>query len=87
MIWVEIVFHKEIDWRTVVGCNVKNLSREEAIIPTNWVEPSDCMPEWSDQGYRELPLVVLKDAEDDCLDEDDVDDDSTPMTFGERHEH
>jgi hypothetical protein len=35
MIWAEIVLHKEVDWRTIVGRNVRNLTRKEAIIPTN----------------------------------------------------
>ncbi len=44
------------------------------------------MPEWFNRGYGGLPLVVLKDVEDNWSDEDDVDDDPAPVTFGERHE-
>ena len=85
MIWAEIVLHKEVDWRTLAGRNVTNLTREHTMIDTNWVGPSDCLPMWSNRGQFGFPEVVLPDAEDDSSDDNDVHHAPAPVTFGERH--
>lgn len=83
MVWAEIVLHKDVDWRTAQGRNVDNYNRTDAVIDTQWTGPSDCMPEWSNRGYLQQPSVVLRDAEDEWSDDNDVE---APTTFGQRHE-
>jgi hypothetical protein len=49
MVWAEIVLHKDVDWHTVYGRNVSGLNRDLWMIPTNWIGPSDCWPQWSNR--------------------------------------
>ena len=86
MIWAEIVLHKEVDWRTLTGRNVAHLTRHQAMIDTNWTGASDCLPEWSNRGQFGFPPVVLPDAEDESLEDDEADDTPATATSVERHE-
>lgn len=49
MVWAEIVLHKDIDWTTVMGLNVRQLDRSREFIPTNWMGPSDCYTCYSER--------------------------------------
>src|SRR5579875_663169 len=49
MVWAEIVLHKDVDWSTVAGLNVRFLNRTKTFIDTKWVGPSDCMALWSNR--------------------------------------
>jgi hypothetical protein len=48
-VWTEIIMHKDVDWRTVYGRNVSRLNRGLWMIPTNWIRPNDCWPQWSNR--------------------------------------
>lgn len=86
MIWAEIVLQKDVDWRTVPAKDKKTkLTCDKAVIDTNWVGPSDCMPQWSNRGQFGFPVEPLPDAEDDD-DEDDEEDLPPPPPLPERHE-
>lgn len=85
MIWVEIVLHKDVDWHTIIWCNLKDLTCKDKVIDTTWLGPSECMPKWSNRSYGQQPSVVLLDAEDEWLDDNDVDDAPPTVTFGKRH--
>lgn len=74
-----------MDWRTVYGKFVKDMNRNDAVICTSWIGPSDCMPEWSNRGQFGFPATIMPDAEDPVTDDDD-EDAPAPVTFGERHE-
>jgi len=87
IIWAGIVFHKEVDWHTLVGHNVANLSCKDTMIDTNWTRPNDCMLDWSNRGQFGLPSVVLKDVEVDSSSFDEVNDAFALVTFGKRHKH
>lgn len=83
MVWAEIVLQKDVDWRTVIGKDKKSkLTCDKAVIDTNWVGPSDCMPSWSNRGQFGLTLDPLPDAEDD----DDEETLPPPPPLPERHE-
>ena len=62
MVWAEIVLHKDVDWTTVYGKNVSRLNRDLRMIPTNWIGPSDCLPQWSnrrsDSGSYDTPPIT-----------------------------
>jgi hypothetical protein len=62
MVWAEIVLHKDVDWRTVYGRNVSHLNRDLWMIPTNWIGPSDCWPQWlnriSNSGNYSAPTIT-----------------------------
>jgi hypothetical protein len=92
MVWAEIVLHKDVDWRTVYGRNVSNLDRSHHMIPTAWIGPSDCVPQWSNRGANVGNVAV---ADDDTSQwevrprnssrQRDVED--YPVTFGTPHSY
>jgi len=47
MVWSEIVLHKDVDWGTIYGINVKDLNCNDLVISMSWRAASNCMPEWS----------------------------------------
>ena len=53
MVWAEIVLHKDVDWSTMAGLNVRLLDRSQHFIPTTWDRPNDCWPRWSNRRYGE----------------------------------
>ena len=83
MVWAEIVLQKDVDWRTVIGMNKKTkMTANQAVILSNWVGRSDCMPAWSNRGQYDYPPWPMKDAEDD----DDEEALPPPPPLSERHE-
>jgi len=93
MVWAEIVLHKDVDWRTVYGRNVDRLNRSQHMIPTNWMGPSDCVPQWSNRRAN-VPTVADDDVDTsqwevrrrDNPQERNVED--YPISFGtHQHEH
>ena len=89
MVWAEIVLQRDVDWRTVIGKDKKTkMTCDKAVIDTNWVGPSDCMPVWFYRGQFGFPPEPMPDAEDDSDDDDNDDEEDLPPPppFLKRHE-
>ena len=95
MVWAEIVLHKDVDWRTVIGKNVSQLNRTFKVIPTAWNGPSDCMPEWSNRrantGRYDAPAIAQPHEHRSHGDHEEYNpyraaDNNPPQTFGTTHD-
>ena len=50
MVWAEIVLHKRVDQRTILGLRTYRLNRENMDVDTAWIGASDCPPlHWSNR--------------------------------------
>jgi hypothetical protein len=92
MVWAEIVLHKDVDWSTVGGKNVERLNRSQNFIATNWIGPSDCLPQWSNRTANATNEVVPDDDTSqwevrprNTYRQRDVE--NYPLTFGTAREH
>ena len=95
MVWAEIVLHKDVDWRTVYGKNAARLNRDLRMIPTNWMGPSDCLPQWSNRtsnsGSYDAPAITRPHEHPSHGDHEGYNPyrtiaDNPPQTFGGTHE-
>ena len=54
MVWAEIMLHMDVDQCTIYEKNVDILNRTLQMIPTNWLGPSDCWLQWSNQQSNNI---------------------------------